>query len=330
MKTLTSTLALVTVLGLAQVSSAQTVTTPAPHAARMVAVNGLPDLVATEAGEVFALAEQGSTGQNLPQLMAPSVAATDPTSLGSPVGGLLSFSPDVVQCVLNAQGNNCKPMGMMVVGVVEEQRVSLQAVQIITIQVQGVPTEFEVVNALSFEMIPRVGSFETGVFDIHIKIDNNTDIVEFDLSPDDPVFALDQPLVGLELNARLFDDAKVVLSMLGMTSVTQVDYDSLGILLAAGVDGGNSTIRGALLTVDIQNYGDLPTNYLVTVTDLPDHIVPVNAKVMFLAQQSAGQLQFELRALAPLMGGETATVRLKSLTGRLYDEVSITLPTPTL
>ncbi len=241
--------------------------------------------------------------------------------------GLLSYE----DCLSNESGFSCSERSAISVAVHEGQEVTLEVVDLWT--PQGEPEERT--SHIVLKKQPRSGVPAAGAFDVGVSLTGDSRPLHFfTLSPDDPVYRVEQSGAGWQIHARLVTDDLVVLRMSSVATLKVVETESLGIIDDAHVEPYAATDRLARARVTIQNYGDLRTNYIATVTDCPSHIAPVVAQYFYLDQYDPNDLptatlDFTLRTDEPLTGDEECTVRLKSPTGRLYDEDVLDFPAPT-
>ncbi len=121
--------------------------------------------------------------------------------------------------------------------------------------------------------------------------------------------------------------SQMAISM-NLDTVKVVSTESLGIIVSADVQTFTSMTDDGTLEVDIQNYGDLETDYVVTVTNPNTNIVhAIPAQARILAPMEQATLKFDIHTAFNLDTTNQVLVQLKSHTGRLYDEVFVMFDT---
>ena len=109
-----------------------------------------------------------------------------------------------------------------------------------------------------------------------------------------------------------------------------ITREEIGAILAASVEPYQATDTVAHLTVQAANYGDLKSDYLVTVTDCGPEIAPVVAQSVTLEPFEEHEFTFDLMTTGTFSASDQCTVTLRSTTGRVYgDPVVVTFPPPT-
>ncbi len=240
------------------------------------------------------------------------------------VSGLVGYLPVFEDCLESEVGINCAGKRMFTVAV-QGGMANLDIVQTVS---DGQGGHLDVTTHFSFEKQPRTGVPEVRAFDIVGTVHRGEDTLTFTLAPDDPSFVVRDPN-GFIFTARLISDDLVAVAI-DANTLRFVTTESIGIIQSATVEPYTSDARTAVLSVDITNYGDLKTNYMVTVTDCPSHIAPVMSQAVVLEPTQVHTFDFAIRANAPFTGDDECLVSLKSPdTGRLYDEVPADFPEPT-
>ena len=137
------------------------------------------------------------------------------------------------------------------------------------------------------------------------------------VDPDEMVAAVreDTRLVSLVLANN------VVTLELHLDTVKVVATESPGIIREAYVSGALDQ-----LVVEIQNIGDIRTDYMVTVTETPAHVARIPAQARVLEPAERATLEFDIVSSTGLEPDEELTVTLRSSTGRVYDQVVVPVP----
>ncbi|MEN8127457.1 MAG: immunoglobulin-like domain-containing protein [Planctomycetota bacterium] len=118
--------------------------------------------------------------------------------------------------------------------------------------------------------------------------------------------------------------SQVALTLPDVTTVKVINTESLGIIMDADVQAFTSMTDEGTLVVEIANWGDLKTDYVVTVTQANMNIIkaiPAQSRILDSYEQAT--LTFDIHTAYNIDTINECAVRLKSPTGRLYDEVSV-------
>lgn len=239
----------------------------------------------------------------------------------------LTVSEDIMDCVINEAGFDCEKKKIITFQVPVGGPIALEIVVTHTIQQNGEPVEVEETMELEAWQVPRPGRFG---YDIHFKLIKGSLSLEFKLAPDDPVYAIDEPAIsGFKLRAELVKDARVALTLdMGVQEVSEIHTEALGILREAVIQPYAAGATDTRLTVEIENYGDLKTNYLVVVNQCTEDVDMMPAQLRELEPREKTSLAFDLHLDGGLHQGLECKVSLKAPTGRLYDEKIVTAPAP--
>ncbi|MFN2271679.1 MAG: hypothetical protein ACK2US_12630 [Anaerolineae bacterium] len=145
--------------------------------------------------------------------------------------------------------------------------------------------------------------------------------VTFSLSPDHPLWDGNNEGAPIDIRATLLTDSLVQLAV-DMTDVKYVISESIASFTAAGTyqPGANQ----AEMVVQVNNNGDLQTNYLVTVRDCTLPADPVMPQGVTLDPGESRELVFTVNASQAFAAVDGCLVQLQSPAGRLYDEQIIT------
>lgn len=112
--------------------------------------------------------------------------------------------------------------------------------------------------------------------------------------------------------------------IMDMDTLKVVSTESLGIIKEAFAKSFSSMSRNGTIVAKIQNYGDLKTDYVVTVSECNMQIneaVPAQARI--LEPLGDAELYFDIDTRYNLDTTNECLVQIKSNTGRLYDEVIV-------
>jgi hypothetical protein len=309
--------------------------------------DGLPDLLVAQpdgsvavsinrGGGLFEPAEpvlSGADARSLLDVLGPTEhAAGGMPSPDAPPwrgSGLLAVF-DFDDCLINESGIDCNENTALLIGVPEGRLVTINAVTITIIMVQGEPVEVEETIHMEFWKEPRAHAPGTGAFDIHARFLEGLEELTFRLAPDAPVFQINE-VGGWKLRAHMIDEDTIRVVM-PVDTARAFEFESLGIIEEASMEPFGPGHRGAVLTVEVLNYGDIAAEYLVVLEHLPTHVVPPPAQTVVLQAAESAPITFVLRSLQPVIGYETCTVTLMSpSTGRVYDQIqSVEFPTPSV
>ena len=111
-------------------------------------------------------------------------------------------------------------------------------------------------------------------------------------------------------------------------SVKLVETESLGIIVEADVKTFESMSKNGTMVIQVQNHGDLKTNYLVSVTECNmniDGAIPQQS--VNLVPGETAVLYFDIHTTFNMDNSNECLASLKSTTGRYYDEVLVKFDT---
>ena len=238
-------------------------------------------------------------------------------------GGLISTT-DIENCLVNEDGYSCELATAIVVQASPGLLTAIDVVQAYTIQVDGEPVLVErIINIGITTSLLNGGPNYESQFYLALGEDNLT----FKLSQDQPFFSFDDSNLHLRFKVASLANHQFMLTMGNVASVKQISTESLGIIETVG---GSVVGDKYHLLVDIQNFGDLKTNYVLTVFEDVDsglcaypprvQIDSVWAQAVILAPAESAQLQFELsNSSGDYSSLGDLCIRLSSPTGRVYD-----------
>jgi hypothetical protein len=122
----------------------------------------------------------------------------------------------------------------------------------------------------------------------------------------------------------------VVAVTMDATTLKNIDTESLGVIRSAEVRTFKSHTRNGTMEVDIENVGDLKTDYVVAITECNQNVVPaIPAQARVLQPSQTAILKFPIYT----NGGRTnettnqCLATLRSPTGRIYDSVTVVFDT---
>jgi hypothetical protein len=117
--------------------------------------------------------------------------------------------------------------------------------------------------------------------------------------------------------------------VMDLETVKVVSTESLGIIINAWVKPYTAMSNEGTLFAEIQNWGDLKSDYVVTVTDgnlnVAQPICPAQARVLGTFEEAV--LEFDISTAYNLDTANEVLVSLKSPTGRVYDEIVVKFDT---
>ncbi len=155
----------------------------------------------------------------------------------------------------------------------------------------------------------------------------------WELRPESPVMNLraDTSYNGpLNPHAALISDG-LVLFVNDAADVIRITTESIGVMVSAAVQPYAADAREAQIRIEITNFGELATNYIVTVPDCSANIEPgVLFQIVALEPDHGFQHEMiiDVKTDTAFAAGDTCVVRLEAPTGRLYDEVTVVFPDP--
>jgi len=104
--------------------------------------------------------------------------------------------------------------------------------------------------------------------------------------------------------------------------------ESPGIIVEAWVKSFTAMSREGTMVVEVQNWGDLMTDYVVSVTNCNMNIVEaIPQQTLTLNVSEKDELNFDINTAFNLDTSNECLVQLKSPTGRVYDEVFVKFDT---
>ncbi len=243
--------------------------------------------------------------------------------------GLISVTPYHKSCLINESGFHCDEKAKIHVAVPLNMEALFHVHNDISYQVEGEPVcckdeDIEV----TLNNLPLQGASGSEIrIDMIRHYEGNNYYLDFTLSPNNPYYSIDQPGGSFRLRAALVADAQVLFQMRADT-VKEVETESLGIILeeAVIIDPYEQGATDTRVSVGIQNWGDLRTNYVVTVTDFSAPPNPVPPQVKALDTFEVATLVFDLHSDDGFYTGQQFKVRMIAPTGRPYDELVMTFP----
>lgn len=283
---------------------------PLPAAAQRVS---LADLLATLQAQQVQINELAARLDTLP---------AGPTALAP---GLIGSTLDYDDCLINELGLNCEERTQLLVALPEHTFVWLTTVEAITVQVGGEPVLREQSGEWRLQRPPPAGS----ACPVH-QVEARVTLTSFDgvqahetfcLGPDSPVFGEDFGSPFKSFRAVMVDSSKVALYVGQVQRARTIEFESGGVILEAfAVEEAGSNV--ARMHVNIQNFGDLAVNYLVTVTDVVGCGGSVQPRWQILEPVQIADLELDLPGCDGV-GVARATVSLLAPTGRVYDRVNV-------
>lgn len=131
----------------------------------------------------------------------------------------------------------------------------------------------------------------------------------------------------LQYQVNEIDNSLLSLTM-DVNSLKTIETESIGAINEAYVEKFTSMSNEGTLVVEIQNYGAIKTDYIVTATDFNMNILDkVPAQARTLDSGGIETLNFDISTKDNLDTTNQGWVRLKSPTGKLYDEVKVIFDT---
>jgi hypothetical protein len=132
----------------------------------------------------------------------------------------------------------------------------------------------------------------------------------------------------LEYRPASSDEKSLVAITTNFETVKVVETESIGIIVVAYVETFESMSKNGTMVVEVQNYGDLKTDYIVNVTECNNNIneaIPQQSVTLYPAE--IAELKFDINSVYNLDSSNECLASLKSATGRLYDEVFVKFDT---
>ena len=237
-------------------------------------------------------------------------------------GGLISRF-EILDCLSNDLGFECKDRTAMLVGTPLGVMANLDAVTHTTIMKDGEPTTLEENVSISATQVTRANGQG---YDIDVKMEKGEHELDFSLSPEHPYFIVET--LDWRLRSELISPEMFVLYM-DVESVAVVRTQSIGIIKEIQALPYALDDPSILLSVCIVNYGDLKTDYVVCVDGFQDKGIVVPAKSVVLEPGEEHIFMFEIKAddLSVLQDTE-CYIKMTSPTGRVYDDNYIDIPGP--
>ena len=281
-------------------------------------------------GDVGPEGPQGPPGDVQQQQIDDIISGTTPVIkrgvlTQSFVGGVVS-SAEIEESLVNESGFECNEKTVVLLGVAPGLMTMVDIVQKTTIMQNGEPVGVE--ETIHLEAIHELRQNSLG-YDIIVKLNKAGAEHEFTISPDDPAYAINE-VGGFKLRAYMVSDNQIAVYLPDINTVKYVHFESLGVFLDDDVVFAPYSQEDTMasLTVRCQNYGDIKTDYIVTLTQFTTNVDMVPAKAIVLERDEIGVFDFDIYRAEGFYEGLGFRVSLKSPTGRLYDELSVTFPAP--
>jgi hypothetical protein len=241
------------------------------------------------------------------------------------MGGLVGFTEVFEDCEVDEYGMDCEWRSAIAVAVPEGEEVFMEVLE---------PGPPEQTYTIRVRKEARAGVPAVRAFDVEVEVVKGEETLTFTVAPDHPLYSSiddEGPTYPIKIRADLVTDNLVKLFVDDLVSVKVIKTEAVGAIIAAYVEPYPADARTAVLRVEFGNYGDLKSDYVVTVTDCPAHVAPVVAQRATLEPYEEDAFAFTIRTTEPLTGDETCTVTLRSTTGRLYTDppVMVDFPPPT-
>jgi hypothetical protein len=132
----------------------------------------------------------------------------------------------------------------------------------------------------------------------------------------------------LEYHPAGTEEKSLVSIVMPLDSVKTVSTESPGIIVGASVEEFEAMSRNGTMVVEIQNMGDLKSDYVVTITECNmniDHAIPQQSRTLEPGENDT--LTFDVNTTYNLDISNECTATLSSTTGRQYDEVVVEFDT---
>ena len=132
----------------------------------------------------------------------------------------------------------------------------------------------------------------------------------------------------LEYQPAGSDEKSLVSITTDLESVKVIKTESIGAIVEAYVQTFESLSRNGTMVVKIGNFGDLKSDYLVSVTNCNmniDHAIPQQSWT--LEPFAEAELKFDINTTFNLETSNQCLVTLKSTTGRFYDKTEVKFDT---
>ncbi len=131
----------------------------------------------------------------------------------------------------------------------------------------------------------------------------------------------------LEYSIDEINNSQVTIHM-NLDSLKVVSTESLGIIVEAYAKAFDSMSNDGVVVAEIQNYGDMKTDYAITVTEISTNIIQaVPAQARILKPGEKATIHFDIHTVDNLDITNELLVSLRSPTGRLYDEILVKFDT---
>ena len=225
----------------------------------------------------------------------------------------------IEDCTLSGDGLDCEQKMIVSVDVHEGYPIVLDAIN----ERHQDPNARIEIEKLWRQPAPTIHSF-----DVHVKVIQDTDVHEFDVSPAFPVYnsKSDSSYQGtFHIIASLVRDSRIVLNI-NADKIKCVTTESPGYIMFARLEPYEPSAGEAQLTVRIKNDGDLAASYRTTVTDHDPAIELILAQEKYLDSQEEVELKFNLRTNETFKTGNRLKVSMWSAKGKLYDYVWVDFP----
>jgi len=231
---------------------------------------------------------------------------------------------DINECLANEAGFNCDPKKVILIDVLEGQLVVLDVIS------RGPPEE---TVTLEIEKLPSQNPLSSRDYRINVKLYEGSDVLVFNVSPDDPVYARNIPKNPPLFRCELVTDWRIKIIIRNLPSelignIKPILTESLGVIMDANIVPYTESATETELKVSIKNYGDVKSTYIVTATGFGPSIEPVVADSVTLEPGDSATLTLPIRTVDTFAAQGPCLVRLKSNTGRIYDHKTADFPAP--
>lgn len=232
---------------------------------------------------------------------------------------------NITQCLDHDRGEaHCSEKTRLHLNVPEGIMMTFDLIEQLTIIKDGEPAPFEQTTTVEATNLPRAnGPGNELKFTLTREGDDD---LTFALTREAPFYRHDS--VDIKLNAGLLTDSQAVLTMDAGT-IKHIRTESIGVINSAAIVADSFTpgSTDAQLSVEIENWDERKTDYVVTVTDFNVTMaaqVPPQAGI--LSPYGKAILTFDLQNIDGFQPGDRFLVSLGSPTGREYDSIQVVFP----
>jgi hypothetical protein len=249
---------------------------------------------------------------------------------------VLALSTSFEDCEVNEYGIDCDEVARISLFVKENDPMILEIHSTKETSQNGEPVVVEETFTIEVEKILDIT--DNTDFKIHTIIVKGDETHEFDLSPSACLYSArdNQDYNGeVRIKALLLNENMLTYTMGGgIDAIKNIKTESEGAIIAAYLDSINEAKNEIIIPVEVRNYSDLRSNYVVSITEVDFLIEPVITQNIVLYPYTEHNFVFKIHP-KNYVNDKTVSfpdefeilVTLESTTGKLYDKLIVLIST---